>query len=120
MIESSANLKPWREAVKIAAIDAMNAAGWQMLDEPVVLVVDFYLKRPDSTAKRVVHQFKKPDLSKLVRSTEDALTDAGIYADDARIIELIARKHFAIPPHYSGASIWVGTLDAVEQQEVAS
>jgi crossover junction endodeoxyribonuclease RusA len=27
-----------------------------------------------------------PDLSKLCRSTEDALTDAGVWADDARVV----------------------------------
>jgi Holliday junction resolvase RusA-like endonuclease len=27
-----------------------------------------------------------PDLSKLIRSTEDALTDAGVWTDDARVV----------------------------------
>ena len=30
---------------------------------------------------------RRPDLSKLARSTEDALSDAGLIADDARIVE---------------------------------
>ena len=34
------------------------------------------------------------DLSKLVRSTEDALTDAGTWEDDSRIVHCVASKVF--------------------------
>ena len=34
-----------------------------------------------------MNDFANPDLSKLLRSTEDALTDAGLWADDARVVE---------------------------------
>lgn len=37
---------------------------------------------------------KKPDGSKLQRSTEDALTDAGLWRDDARVVEWIGVKAY--------------------------
>jgi len=37
---------------------------------------------------------RTPDLSKLVRSTEDALTEAGIWKDDARVVECFASKRY--------------------------
>jgi len=38
---------------------------------------------------------KMPDLSKLVRATEDALTDAGLWRDDAQVVEISAMKYWA-------------------------
>lgn len=87
MIESSKAVKPWREAVRWSAIEAMREQGiTRPLDGPLAARIVFALRRPGSAAKRV-HPDRKPDLSKLVRSTEDALTDAGLIADDARIVQ---------------------------------
>ena len=48
----------------------------------------FTLPKPSSAPKRRrTWPMRKPDLSKLARSTEDALVDAGLLADDARIVE---------------------------------
>ena len=56
----------------------------------------FSLPRPKSAPKAVKHQARKPDLSKLVRATEDALTDAGVWEDDARVVGFAnTRKVFA-------------------------
>lgn len=42
---------------------------------------------------------RKPDLSKLIRAAEDALTGI-VYVDDARITRLVVEKRFAVdsPP----------------------
>lgn len=94
MIESSAKVKPWREAVKWAAIEAMRARGiTEPLDGPLSVQMAFTLRKPPSAPKRM-YPDRKPDLSKLVRSTEDALTDAGLIVDDARIVTLVAFKGF--------------------------
>lgn len=46
------------------------------------------LAKPQSAPKRRrTYPMRTPDLSKLARSTEDALSDAGIWADDARVVE---------------------------------
>lgn len=88
MVESSAKVKPWREAVKYAAREAMQRAGiLAPMDGPLVMDVWFTLPKPKSAPKsRVTYPATKPDASKLLRSTEDALTDAGLWADDARVI----------------------------------
>lgn len=85
--------KPWQEAVKQAALDARGDA--LPIEEPVALFVRFYLPRPKSTPKRITQQAKKPDLDKLLRSTKDALKDAGLYRDDALVVVAVASKHFA-------------------------
>lgn len=88
LVESSKKVKPWREAVKFAARDAMQAAGLSApLDGPLVVGMWFTLPKPASAPKRrETFPDRKPDLSKLARSTEDALSDAGLWADDARVV----------------------------------
>ena len=90
MVESSKKVKPWREAVKYAAIEC-EAAG-KRLDGPLGVSLIFTLKRPVSAPKRRWAPDTKPDLDKLVRSTLDALTQAGVIVDDARIVYLVAGK----------------------------
>ncbi len=105
MIESSKAVKPWREAVKYAAIEAFgavrNAPGMQPniyrgpIQGPVSVRMVFTLPKPKSAPKgRRTWPDRKPDLSKLVRATEDALTDAGVWEDDARVVFLICEKCF--------------------------
>lgn len=85
MVESSAKVKPWRQDVKAAALAARNGAS--PLDGPLLARVVFTLPKPASAPKRRrTYPDKKPDLSKLCRALEDALADAGVIADDARIV----------------------------------
>jgi Holliday junction resolvase RusA-like endonuclease len=85
LIESSAKVKPWRQDVKAAALAVRNGAS--PLDGPIRASMVFTLPKPLSAPKkRRTWPDKKPDLSKLVRSTEDALVDSGIIIDDARIV----------------------------------
>ena len=95
MIESSKAVKPWREAVKSAALDAMHDRAGQGIRGPVAVEMTFTLPKPKSAPKRMrTWPDRKPDVSKLVRSTEDALTDAGIWEDDARVVDCHSRKVF--------------------------
>ena len=88
LIESSKKVKPWREAVKWAALEQ----GGRMAG-PVVVDIVFTLPKPKSAPKRrETYPDRHPDLSKLIRSTEDALTDAGVWEDDARVIRCVALK----------------------------
>ncbi len=91
MIESSKAVKPWREAVKWAALAVGVDFPAMPFTGPTLMVVTFTMPRPKS-AKRGAQPSKKPDLSKLVRSTEDAITDAGVWEDDARVVRCIASK----------------------------
>jgi Holliday junction resolvase RusA-like endonuclease len=86
MVESSKKVKPWRADVKAAAESARNGAA--PMDGPLKVRMIFTLAKPLSAPKsRRTWAMRKPDLSKLVRSTEDALTDSGLIADDARIVD---------------------------------
>lgn len=96
LVESSKKVKPWREAVKYDALAARHGA--PPIDEPIYVRMVFTFQRPAShyrTGKNadllrsgVPHRpCGAPDLSKLARSTEDALTDAGVWRDDARVVE---------------------------------
>lgn len=86
MVESSKAVKPWREAVKASALDVMAEA--PALDGPLLVRMVFTLRKPASAPKRRrTWPDRIPDVSKLVRATEDALTEAGVWADDARVVE---------------------------------
>ncbi len=92
MIESSKKVKPWREAVKWAAIGRPVSMRGMLLGA-VHVDMTFTVAKPMSAPKRKAsYPDRKPDLSKLIRSTEDALTDAGVWEDDARVISCMARK----------------------------
>jgi len=85
------DLKVWREAVKAAAIDAMAAApGEYPLAGPLVASVVYTLYKPVSAPKRKPSwpMGKKNDLDKLLRSTFDSLTAAGVWNDDGQVVEM--------------------------------
>ena len=85
MIESSKAVKPWRMCVWAAAV----ALKVRPLQGPLAMSIVFTLPKPKRAPKSQLWPHTRPDLSKLVRSTEDALTDAGIYADDAQIVRFL-------------------------------
>lgn len=86
MAESSKKVKPWRQDVAAAARQAMGRLS--PIDGSLVVRMVFTLPKPLSAPKRRRSwPNKKPDVSKLARSTEDALVTAGVIADDARIVE---------------------------------
>lgn len=93
MVESSKAAKPWREDVKNAALNAIDNAKrrecWAAtLDGPLAVSMTFTIKKPTGAPKtKRTWPDRKPDISKLARATEDALTDAGVWADDARVVQ---------------------------------
>lgn len=92
MIESSKRVKPWRDDVKAAAEAALARMRgyWVPLDGALRVRMVFTMRKPASAPRRTVtYPNRTPDLSKLIRSTEDALTDAGAWADDARVVEYL-------------------------------
>ena len=113
-IVTSANprLKEWEALVRAAA--QLHADG-QFFDGPVSLAFAFYFQRPKSLAKRVSHHVKKPDLSKLVRSTEDALTGV-LFRDDSQVSEVRATKHYA--PEGKPSCVIVTVSEAAPPQAI--
>jgi Holliday junction resolvase RusA-like endonuclease len=89
MKEQSTKVDPWRQDVRQAAQAALFDAGWpEPFQGAVVVRMVFTFNRP-ATVKRSKRPWPSvsPDLSKLARSTEDALTGAGIWRDDALVVE---------------------------------
>lgn len=94
MIESSKKVKPWRAAVAAAAEKVRPA---DVLDGAIEADVVFSMPRPKVHYRTGAHAGElkpsfsdaapcvMPDLSKLLRSTEDALKGI-IWADDGRVV----------------------------------
>jgi len=107
VVESSKErVRTWRDDVKATAMD--QAAGIERLTGALYVEIAFYLPRPKDHygTGRNKGQVKpsaprypgtQPDLAKLARSTEDALTDAGVWADDALIVREYLTKDYADP-----------------------
>lgn len=96
LLESSKYVKPWREAVKCAAIAAFTGSPRPIVSGPVAFHAIFTLVRPKKPKAPVPD--RTPDLSKLIRSTEDALTEVGAWEDDARIVSTECVKLYVGDP----------------------
>jgi Holliday junction resolvase RusA-like endonuclease len=110
MVESSKKVKPWREAVKHAAVEVRGRM--PAMTGPVHVTVCFTVAKPASAPKtRVTYPSKRPDLDKLLRSTFDALGDAGCWLDDGQVISVTAHKAYpneaANALDTPGARIWI-------------
>lgn len=89
-------LLPWRFLVKTAAEDAVR--GSPRLAGPVHVELAFTFDKPASAPKRRrIWPVKRStfDLDKLCRGVFDALTDAGVWYDDAQVVSLSATKVYA-------------------------
>lgn len=118
MIEASAKVKPWREDVKLAALRALGEAPeWDRACREVSVSLNFTLVRPRSHYRSGRHAnlirpnapawcWTKPDLDKLVRSTCDALGNAGVYADDSRIVMMTATKCYTADLSTETQTVW--------------
>lgn len=115
MVESSKKVKPWREAVKYEVLRQRENGVALLISGPIAVEMTFTLPKPKSAPKtRVTFPDRKPDLSKLVRSTEDALTDVGVWEDDARVVDLRANKVYPNEGEHAlsspGAVIRIGNV----------
>lgn len=103
--------KKWRDVVSIAAKAAMD--GNAFLEPPISLIIEFRMPRPQ-------HHFKpngdiksnvpwvpivRPDITKLLRSTEDAMTGI-VWKDDSHICEQIITRMYTLDAD-SGARVTV-------------
>jgi len=97
LVESSARVKPWRSDVRTAAEDAMRATGACTASGPVAVHIFFAFTRPKSHPKtRVTWPTGRSlgDIDKLCRAILDAITSAGVIADDSQVIRLVAGKRW--------------------------
>ena len=112
-IPMSKREKPWRGLVADNARIAMNQENFTPFtkDVPVSVRITFLMQRP-KTVKRHMPTVP-PDIDKLCRAVLDALTDAGVWADDSQVVDLGATKIYASGPHV-GAHIMIEGLASEE------
>ena len=100
---SGANGKTWRESVRAAALTEFTR-GRPLLEGALALTLEFRALRPKwhfgarglkATAPK--YPAKKPDVLKLARAVEDALTGI-VWRDDAQIVAETLRKSYAERP----------------------
>ena len=99
----------WKRQVRIAA-----AGEWRRppLPGPLKVSIVFYFNRPQRLNRKnspegLILYTAKPDNDNLEKSTWDALTDAGIWKDDAIISANNTEKFYSIKGGRSGALIQV-------------
>ena len=88
VVDDSKRNKSWRGAVVEAVRDQIAPGGelldgYPLTDVPVELTVVFTVAKPKSTRRE--RPIVRPDVLKLLRSTEDAMVDAGLFKDDAQV-----------------------------------
>ena len=108
LVEQSKRVTPWRNRVTKAAADALivkhalryggRPAGQpQPLRGPIRIDVVFTMKKPIAAPKRRrTYPAVSPDLDKIQRATFDALTDAKVWEDDGRVIQITAVKAYPL------------------------
>lgn len=90
------NAKEWQRLVATSAQQYRPAGG--PYQGAVRIKVVFFFNRPKSVSEtKRPHHTVKPDLDKLVRNIGDALKGV-VYEEDARIVEIIAAKHYDSVP----------------------
>lgn len=101
MVEQVEGSKDWRTDVVVAARRAVEATAARFgpfpLDGPVHVDLTFTFAKPGSAPKsREIWPSTRSsgDIDKLARNVCDALVDAGVLVDDARVVDLTVRKVF--------------------------
>ncbi len=64
---------------------------------PLHLHATFYISKPKSCSKKVLHPVKRPDLDNYVKTLLDSL-DKYIFPDDSQIVSMNLIKAFGTPP----------------------
>ena len=103
LVDANPRLRAWRAAVRSAAEAAIAEAGWETLDEPCRVYLGFTMPRPKRPRWGV--PAVKPDLDKLTRAVFDALTDAGVWRDDSRVVSMEVTKKYEDDEAVPG--VWV-------------
>ena len=119
MVEASKRVKPWRNAVALSAQQQMREQKCSLITGACSVSIEFRFKRPKShfttngqlKANAPEHCIvKRNDIDKCCRSTLDALSDGGVFADDCLVVRLIADKRYCIGSEPPGALITVTEL----------
>jgi Holliday junction resolvase RusA-like endonuclease len=107
VVDAAKKSKPWKLEVASAARAAMLAQGATgeglLLNGPLTLDVSFHMPRPKGhfgarglRPSAPDYPTTRPDVTKLLRAVEDALTGV-VWRDDAQVIFQYARKLYGEP-----------------------
>lgn len=121
--DANRNAKDWKTDVQVAAIKAMDDHGLEILSGPLSVSFTFHRLRPKShfltdgerlSAKGAREEWptSKPDLLKLARGVEDAMTGI-VYRDDSQIVIENLRKDWR---DIEGVQVRVQELDIAYHQ----
>jgi crossover junction endodeoxyribonuclease RusA len=111
-MDANPKAKPWQADCKVFAAQAM--AGREPLAGPVRVTMRFYRPRPKShytakggySSKATARPVGRPDVLKLARAVEDAIS--GIcYGDDAQIVSELLEKRWG----YARCEVRVAALE---------
>jgi Holliday junction resolvase RusA-like endonuclease len=80
----------WKEAAR-GALQTLGCQGPKPLTGQLVLDALFAVRRPRTTKL----EYPKPDVDNYLKSLMDALTAAGVWADDSQVVAIVARKEWA-------------------------
>lgn len=104
VVDANPNAKPWKLQVAQVAGEAMQDA--DLFEGPLSVGFIFYVARPkghytskgelSAKGRRTPYPAKKPDVLKLARAVEDALSGV-VYRDDAQIVEEYLSKRWGTP-----------------------
>lgn len=117
----------------IVTSDNPEAKGWQQLvaeqaqlacdgvwfEGAVTVSLLFTLPRPKSLPRKVSQHLRKPDVDKLARLVLDGLTGI-LIADDAHVVELLARKAYAPTGSAPGLDVLVEERETTPPSRVAA
>jgi Holliday junction resolvase RusA-like endonuclease len=106
VVDANKKLKPWQGEVKRQVLEQLGGTPL-LLDGPIDLTLRFYLARPKSHFGSGANALKvldsaparptvRPDVLKLSRGVEDALTEI-VWKDDAQIVNEYLEKHYGYP-----------------------
>lgn len=100
-VDASRRAAPWKATIKQEAGEAMQ--GRELMRQPIAVRFTFYVRRPKShlgarglRPSAPAFPAVKPDVLKLARAVEDALTGI-VYADDAQIVSEKLVKRYGEP-----------------------
>lgn len=128
IVPASKKTKPWMDTVRwIAGIECKRMCLWT---DPVLLTLVFYRPRPKGhfgtgrNAGRLKDSAPDyptimPDLTKLIRATEDGLTGV-IWKDDSQVVAQQTFKLYADPPNKPGVLIRVEQLTEIRHHAMVS
>ena len=109
-VNANPKTKDWEMRVAHECQERVFEDNWPPVMEKAVSVeCRFYLPRPKSMSKKVVHHIKRPDIDKLMRAVLDGITGIAI-KDDSQVSQLCGSKEYADGPMPVGVDVFITTL----------